>query len=100
MIKKAKNEVVFFAVPLLFETGFDKYCDYTVCVFTPTAERIKRLLKRNPNLTETDAEAIINSQMSDAERIKKANEILLNDGDKEDLRKKVEQFYQKVTSEA
>ncbi len=100
LIKEAKERVLFFAVPLLFETGFERYCDYTVVVFASLSERIKRLLKRNPNLTKEDAEAIICAQTSDAERIKKADEVLLNDGSEEDLRKIVEEFYSRVTSEA
>ena len=100
LIKKSGEKVVFFAVPLLFESGFDKDCDYTVCVHCDYDIRIKRLLARNTNLTNDDAEAIIKSQMSDAKRIALSDEVILNNDGVEELRAVVEKFYARIMEEA
>ena len=47
---------------ILFESGFDKEVDYTVCVDAPLALRIRRCVKRD-NTTDQAIVARINSQM-------------------------------------
>lgn len=49
-------------VPLLFETGFDKYTDVSILVYVPFQIQLQRLMARN-NLNENEALARINSQM-------------------------------------
>jgi dephospho-CoA kinase len=63
---------------ILFESGFDKKTDITICVSAPLEIRIERLLKRN----QTNREAILNrmkNQMSEEEKEIRADYILLND---------------------
>lgn len=104
--KKAKRlirqerGVVFFAVPLLFETDFYKLCDYTVTVYADESIRIKRLLKRNTELTEADAEAMLAAQTSDAERIRRADEVLVNNGTTEELKRLTRELYTRITERA
>ena len=83
-------------VPLLFESNFDKVCDYTICVYLDNEEAKRRLMERD-NLSENDAIKRINSQMDiarkrklstffvdnskgEAYRIKNLDEILKNIG--------------------
>lgn len=61
-IKKSNNELIFIDVPLLFESNFDKLCDYTVVVYTNELNNIKRLMMRN-NISLDEAKRKINSQM-------------------------------------
>ena len=52
--------------PLLFESGFDKFCDYTVCVTADTETKIERIMKRD-GITREDASRRLSSQKSDDE---------------------------------
>ena len=79
--------IIFLVVPLLFETGMDEMCNATVVVVADKKARIKRLLDRD-NIDEETAENMMKRQCEDAERIKKANYVIENDGDISDLKKK------------
>ena len=63
---------------ILFESGFDREVDYTVCVDAPLALRIKRCVKRD-NTTEQAVVARINSQMDQAEKCRLADFVIVND---------------------
>jgi dephospho-CoA kinase len=63
---------------ILFESGFDKEVDYTVCVDAPLALRIKRCVKRD-NTTEQAVVARINSQMDQEEKCRLAAFVIVND---------------------
>jgi dephospho-CoA kinase len=41
-----KDKTVFMEIPLLFEAGFDKYCDKVILVKADKKERIKRISER------------------------------------------------------
>lgn len=63
---------------ILFESGFDREVDYTVCVDAPLALRIKRCVKRD-NTTEQAVVARINSQMDQTEKCRLADFVIVND---------------------
>lgn len=63
---------------ILFESGFDREVDYTVCVDAPLPLRIKRCVKRD-NTTEQAIVARINSQMDQAEKCRLADFVIVND---------------------
>lgn len=68
-----KNEkIIFIEVPLLFETGFDKYFDYTICVYCPENVRLERA-KTRPNFDEEIFNKIQEIQLSPREKQKKAD---------------------------
>ena len=50
--------------PVLFESGFDKLCDITICVTAPIELKLKRIVNRD-NITEEKARARISNQLSD-----------------------------------
>ncbi len=54
--------------PVLFESGFDKMCDFTVCVTAPTEKKIERILTRD-QITREQALARLASQKSDSELV-------------------------------
>lgn len=60
----------FFAVlidaPVLFESGFDRMCDVTLCVTAPYEEKLARIMKRD-RISKEKAVARLNSQLSDKE---------------------------------
>ncbi len=52
--------------PVLFESGFDKMCDFTVCVLAPIEEKIARIIARD-GITREKAQLRLNNQLSDSE---------------------------------
>ena len=84
-----QNDLVVLVVPLMFESGFDKYCDFIVDVACSEEERINRLIKRD-NITKDLALSMINSQMKDSERREKSDFVIENNGKISNLEKKVE----------
>ncbi|MBF8266841.1 MAG: dephospho-CoA kinase [Dehalococcoidia bacterium] len=73
---------------ILIEAGWDDLCDEVWIATAPEAHVIQRLGSRN-NLTEEQVRARMASQISTEERVKHAHVIIENDGDLEELRRKV-----------
>ncbi|MBQ8546580.1 MAG: dephospho-CoA kinase [Clostridia bacterium] len=72
IINQYKNEgkiAVIIDAPVLFESGFDKMCDFTICVIAPLEMKLERIIKRD-NITREKALARLNSQLSNEELIK------------------------------
>jgi dephospho-CoA kinase len=59
-------------VPLLFETGWERRCDYVVVVSAPAFLQRQRVLRR-PGMSFDRFAAILKQQMSDAEKQKRAD---------------------------
>lgn len=62
-------------IPLLFETGGNRYCDYTLVVTAPADVQRERVLSR-PGVTAETFESILARQMPDAEKRARADFIL------------------------
>ncbi len=65
--KKQNKEGVVLDIPLLFETGAERGCDKTVCVYTSAAVQKERTLKRK-NMTGIKLKAIQARQMPVAKK--------------------------------
>ncbi len=50
--------------PVLFESGFDSFCDATICVTAPRETKLQRIVNRD-NISMEKAIARISSQLSD-----------------------------------
>ena len=97
-IKKYKSEgreAVIADVPLLFESGFNEKCDFTVAVVADEAVRIDRIVRRD-KITKEQAKARINAQISTDELISKVDFALENNGDLDELGKTVMVLYEKM----
>lgn len=90
-IKENSEEILIFDVPLLFESGIDELCDKTLLICTSRELKIKRITKRD-NIDEILAQKIIDSQMSDEEKTKKADIVIENNGSIDELYEKIERF--------
>lgn len=62
-------------IPLLYETGGEKLCDYVVVVSAPEEVQRTRVLAR-PEMTEEKFRAILAKQVPDAEKRKRADFIV------------------------
>lgn len=74
--------------PLLFESGADKKCDFTVAIIADKSERIKRILIRD-NISEKEARERMNVQYDDSFYTERADYVIFNDS-LETLRKKAD----------
>ena len=71
------EKVVVLNVPLLFETGMDALCDECWVVSLDRETQIKRLMARDA-LTASEAEKRIESQMSQDDKLRRANVVIKN----------------------
>lgn len=83
------HKMVILDVPLLFESGIHSICGATVTVFTEKETQLKRLLERNPELSEEDARNRIESQLSNEIRNYRADIVLDNNGSVGQLKENV-----------
>ena len=83
-------------IPLLYETGWTDGWTYTATVETASeASRLARLRARG--LSDDEARARIAAQLPAAERMKRADFTILNDGTTEDLFRKAQSLYDEIT---
>ena len=59
-------------IPLLFETGAERRCDYVLVVSAPALVQRQRVLRR-PGMTEIRLAAILRNQMPDLEKRQRAD---------------------------
>lgn len=65
---------------LMYESGSWKMLDKVVVVTAPLAVRLERIRKRDPHRTEAEILGIIGKQMSEEEKIVRADYLINNDG--------------------
>ena len=63
---------------LLFESGSSALLDKIVVVTAPEKMRVQRVLKRDPQRTEQDVMNIIRNQMTEEEKLKRADAVIQN----------------------
>ena len=93
--EKNTDEIIIFDVPLLFESGIDKFCDKILVVISDYEIQLNRIVERD-KIDRELAEKIIKSQLSNEERIKKADVVIENNSSLEDLFEKVERFCERI----
>lgn len=82
------HNVVLIDAPLLFESGFDKLCEKTVCVTADEQTVIERIIKRD-GISREDALKRLASQIPADEIAKKCSYIIANDCEKDELIRRV-----------
>ena len=95
---KKENKIIFVEIQLLFEVQLEKEFDYILLVSAEKETQIKRILSRD-NRSKEEALSIINSQMSLDEKKKRSDYVIENDGNIQDLEKKVDDFLKKIEFE-
>jgi phenylalanyl-tRNA synthetase beta chain len=76
--ENANSPILVNDVPLLFEAHLEKRFDSIVFIQVDKDVQIKRLKKRNPEMSEKEILDRINSQMSQEEKISKSNIVIAN----------------------
>ena len=84
--KEHRNSPTFFLadIPLLYETGGESLCDRVVVVACSQKVQMARLRKRM-SIKSADARQMINSQMPLEEKIRRADHVVWNNGDRASL---------------
>ena len=75
---------VVFDVPLLFESGMDKYCDRVLAVAADDELRYRRIMERD-GLSREQAVLRIARQMPQEEKLARADAAIFNNGDLPEL---------------
>ncbi len=89
----ARSPYVVLVVPLLFEApGYRELVQRTLVVDCPEETQIERTMGRS-GLAEPEVRAIMARQISRAERLKLADDVIRNDGSQEELRAQVARFH-------
>ena len=93
------DAVVVFDAPLIVETGFDRACDLVVVVSSPVEAQVTRV-RRTRAMNAGDARARIASQASPAERERRADIVVPNDGTLEKLEERVDSLWEELKRRA
>ena len=81
-------DVCFFDVPMLYEAGWDKYTDSVWLVTAPEDIRLSRVVRRDHSRRQ-EVLARMKLQMTEEEKLKRADVILDNSGSEENLQEQV-----------
>lgn len=82
---------------ILFESGCDKLCDEVWGVITEDEIRIRRLMESR-GYTREKAESIMKKQMGNGELAKRCQRLIVNDGDREELRRQIGTYANEVVA--
>ena len=93
--KNANAKAIVLDIPLLFETGGEKFVDLVVVVDAPIEIQEERVLSR-PNMTRAKFENIMKQQIPNDEKKKKADYIVDTSISIEDARNQVENIVKKI----
>ncbi len=94
-LKNAQSDYVVLVAPLLFENQLDSYCDRTLLIDVPVELQITRTTKRD-NISTEQAKQIIDAQMSRENKQQKADDILNNNRNLNDVKQdllKLHKYY-------
>ena len=93
-IASATSRYVILVSPLLFETTQFQMCNRTLLIDVPKDIQILRTAKRD-KVPESQVEKIIASQMDRDQKISKADDVIVNDGEIVDLISKIDKIHQR-----
>lgn len=87
-----RSPVVILDIPLLFESGMDWLCSRVLTVVCNDEHQKERLLNRNKELSEEEAENRIKSQMPVSKKAQLGDFIICNDLDLANLDRQIDEF--------
>jgi len=96
-LESSKSPYCILVSPLLLETEQKNYCSFVLIVDVPEESQVERTTKRD-GVSEEQVKNIIAAQIDREERLKQADEIIINDGSIEELQEKVVVLHKKYLS--
>ncbi len=93
-LTQQKTPYIIKEAAIIFENNQQAYYDYIITVTSPVNERIKRVVKRDKK-SEEQIKAIVNNQLTDEEKIKLSDFVIVNKR-LDDTRKKVVKLHKKL----
>ena len=92
---EAPDKLIVWDVPLLFETGYDAEVAKTVVVTARQSLRIQRIVDRD-GTTKAAALRRIRAQMSDREKVRRADMVIRNNGSLEELEQRTREVFDEL----
>ena len=92
------KKMVAVEVPLLFETGMDRLFDLTIVVMADEHDLITRISERD-TVTQTDAQKMLDLQMSQQEKRQRADHVIINRGTMPELFDSVDDLFDRIQKE-
>src|SRR5260370_4858342 len=86
------DATVVVVVPLLFESGFDRFCDTVVAVVADPEVRRERVAERD-KATPASVDARMSPQLADDDYLRRAQHVIRNDGDLAYLERQVDAIW-------
>ncbi len=98
--RASSSPYVILAVPLLVESGsYQQRCQRILVVDCPETLQVARVMGRS-GLAAGEVEAIMATQASRAERLRAADDVVMNDGDLDNLQPQVWRLHRKYLAQA
>lgn len=97
-IKRAQEEgreVVVYMAPLLLEKNIEAEMDKTILVIAPEELQINRLIERD-GMSKEEAKKRLGIQLSNEEKMHRADEIIINDGTLAELFTKLQKIWKRL----
>jgi dephospho-CoA kinase len=91
------GQLVVHVVPLLFETGYDRLVDKTIAVVAEENARIARIVARD-RIDEARVRARMAAQIDPEEARRRADYVIVNDGDFDRLRQRTSEVYRALAA--
>lgn len=92
-LAEVQSSYAILVAPLLLENGLEQYVQRVLVIDVPESVQIARTLTRD-NTSEQQVKAIIAAQLPRQERLKRADDIIINDSSVADLASKVAALHQ------
>jgi|TARA_B110000196_G_scaffold74976_1_gene64376 dephospho-CoA kinase len=97
-LESSKSPYCVLVSPLLLETEQKSFCSSVLVVDVPEESQISRTSKRD-GVSEEQVKSIIATQINREQRLKQADEIIMNDGSIEELKEKILVLHTKYLSQ-
>ena len=88
------EEYIVVDIPLLFESGFENFCDYTISLISDFDTKVKRICSRD-NLDEETAKKRLKIQQEDSYYVEKSDYVIRNTNDC-NLEEEIERIIDKI----
>ena len=86
------TEAIIVDAPALYESGFDKECDFVICLLAESQRRLDRITHRD-NITRERADARIQGQKSDEFYSGKADYTVINNESIESMKEEISRIF-------